>query len=349
MSALCIVTGCRIPGRHQSACSDGDCGGCLPRATDGAYACEPCTDRVRRALLGDDRHDDRPGLVDTAPAARDIAHGFSARGDGGGSGKPESRMPLDLSVTARLDAVQGEMTTWARHVAEERSGRWMAHAGGDPIVHAARYLAANLDWLAHRPEAGEAYAAIHACARVVRGIVRGPSEQRYLGPCGATWDIGTLESPEQKLACDGDVYGYVGAEKGRCKTCKTEVSQDERRIWLEDKARSSDLAWTARGIADALSINPKTLRAWADERRAPNGVVLRRAKLATFWRNPDGQLIPWVEPPVHLFEVERRAQIRARGDRLHYVADVVELARETAARRAEAGAAREQEDASVAD
>jgi hypothetical protein len=244
-----------------------DCVRCGRPTADG-FACVTCRDRAQRDLLGDDSRDDRPGLVDTAPAARDIAQGqASGHGEGGTSGKPESRLPLDLAVTAKLDAVQGEMTTWARHVAEERSGRPMAHAGEDPIVHAARYLAENVEWLRHRAEVGEAYAAIEACARVVRGIVRGPAAQRYLGPCGAWRDHDSAcgcegaagcEVPE---TCEGDVYARDGASTGRCRTCGAEVSTAERQAWLDAEVGRSDLAWTARGIADALNINAKTVRA----------------------------------------------------------------------------------------
>lgn len=214
----------------------------------------------------------------------------------------------------------------------------------DPIIAAARFLQAHLDWLRHRSatEIQECFADIAAAARVVAGIARGPSEQKYLGPCGAVqgrceglepddWpeaDCGdhTPHPAHYDAPCDGDVYGRAGAEKGACRTCETEHDQEKRRKWLDEQAGRSDLVWTAVNIADALTINVKTLRAWATERRAPNGVVLRQAKLATYWRNSDGQLVPWVEP-------REGEDVKARGDRLHYVADVVDLAREAADRR----------------
>jgi hypothetical protein len=194
--------------------------GCDRPCPDG-YARAECAARVRLALLGDDRQDDRPGLVDTAPAARDIAYGIAVVGTGGGSsGKPGSRMPLDLAVAAKLDAVQGSVTTWARHVAEERSGGlWVVTepprrepiAGplcrsryecghdsckpirdpesvkaADPLEQAARYLAHNLEWLRHRPECDEAFSDLLAAAGVVRAIVAMRGGRKYLGPCGAT-------------------------------------------------------------------------------------------------------------------------------------------------------------------
>jgi hypothetical protein len=272
-----------------------DCVRCA-RSTPDGFACVTCRDRILRDLLGDDSRDDRPGLVDTAPAARDIAQGQSrGGGEGGASGKPESRLPLDLAVTAKLDAVQGEMTTWARHVAEERYSGPQGHAGGDPIVVAARYLAANVEWLRHRPEVDEAYAAIELCARVVRGIVRGPAAQRFLGPCGADIimacenceqdiPVGECYAPvpgtgglvecaqhvhslgdlriRQRGTCDGDVYARDGASAGRCRTCGAEVSTAERQAWLDAEVRSR--AFRAAHIAEAYGIRPNTIRKWAE-------------------------------------------------------------------------------------
>lgn len=308
------------------------------RPTDDGYACATCRDRARRDLLGDDSRDDRPGLVDTAPAARDIAHGLSSRSDGGGSGKPESRMPLDLAVTAKLDAVQGEMTTWARHVAEERSGRLIVHSSADPIVQAARYLAANVEWLRHRPEVDEAYAAIEACARVVQGIVRGAAEQKYLGPCGAkvTWDDDDNELPRE-TPCEGDVYAHPGSAHGVCRACKARWATQARRAWLDGQVREK--AFRAAHIADAYGIPVKTIRSWAE-----------RGQLSSWWRTEAGLITPWIDPPLdpdltgeqlkaRLGEISD--EIKARGGRLHYLGDVLDLAAESAARRESRRADRE--------
>jgi hypothetical protein len=90
--------------------SDNLCVSC-GRPTPDGYACSSCAYRA-----GDQLHE----LADMVGAARDIAHGFAHRGTGGSSGKPGSRLPLDLGATAKLDAVQAELTTWARHISETR-------------------------------------------------------------------------------------------------------------------------------------------------------------------------------------------------------------------------------------
>ncbi|MEV6633892.1 hypothetical protein AB0M54_24385 [Actinoplanes sp. NPDC051470] len=94
------------------------CAVCGQPLADGAYACVRCTDRAGHALAD---------IADMAGAARDIATGQARHSRGGGSGKPGSSLPFDLGATARLDAVQASMTTWARHIAETR-GVGIPHA-----------------------------------------------------------------------------------------------------------------------------------------------------------------------------------------------------------------------------
>ena len=213
----------------------------------------------------------------------------------------------------------------------------------DPTIAAARFLDAHLDWLRHRSatEIQDCFADIAAAARVVSGIARGPSEQKYLGPCGAVriHEPLCVDQPghphdnececwchdSEPSACDGDVYGRAGAATGTCRTCGATVDQAERRAWLDEQVSGSDLAWTARGIADALNLNVKTVRAWATPHTSDTGHVLRPAKLATYYRLGD-HVVPWADP-------QPGEDVKARGSRLHYVIDVRKLAKEAADRR----------------
>ena len=199
----------------------------------------------------------------------------------------------------------------------------------DPIIAAARFLQAHLDWLRHRSatEIQECFADIAAAARVVSSLARGPQEQRYLGPCGHEWAVDYNDEKGESVVevCDGDVYGRAGAEKGTCRTCEATVDQAERRAWLDEQVSGSDLAWTARGIADALNLNVKTVRAWATPHTSDTGHVLRPAKLATYYRLGD-HVVPWADP-------QPGEDVKARGPRLHYVSDVRKLAKEAADRR----------------
>lgn len=213
----------------------------------------------------------------------------------------------------------------------------------DPIITAARFLADHLEWMRHRPECDEFLTDVEAAARIVRGIVRGPAEQRYLGPCGAPAQVETttfadLARGERSfidgMPCDGDVYGYLGAEKGTCRTCGAQVDQAERRAWLDEQVaeRLADEPIPARDIAFALRLNVKTIRTWATEIRTESGMVIRAAKLRTYYRLGE-HVVPWTEPT-------QGEDVKTRGPRLHYVGDVRELAREAAERRERAEAAR---------
>lgn len=230
-----------------------------------AYADQHCADRAAAQLAE---------IADMTQAARDIATGQASHSGGSsGSGKPGSRLPFDLGATARLDAVQNSLTTWARHVAEERGAHFVSaafegHRVADPIVEAASWLERNLEWLRHRQEIDSFMVDVEVCVRVVRGLARGPQEQKYLGPCGAVEQIDvttfghqpgsqTMDGP----ACEGDVYGRVGAKTGACRTCGAEVAQDERRAWLDGEVRSR--AFRAVEIAQAYGVNVNTIRSWA--------------------------------------------------------------------------------------
>lgn len=148
----------------------------------------------------------------------------------------------------------------------------------DPIIAAARFLTAHLEWLRHRSatEIQECFADIAAAARVVAGIARGPSEQKYLGPCGAEKcaqnGIGDHDCIEHGT-CDGDVYGRAGAATGACRTCGATVDQAERRAWLDEEAgsrsyRASELEDALRDHPDeACRIKAHTIRMWADRGR----------------------------------------------------------------------------------
>lgn len=238
---------------------------------DGAYACPAETAKAAEQLRS---------LADMVPAARDIAHGLSRRGGGGASGKPGSRLPLDLMATAKLDAVQETLTRWVDYIGTSRGQMrpWFAFQG-DPIVIAAQWLPTNLEWMRHKPDrepdddghtwgADEFLTDVDACSRIVAGVARGPQEQRFLGPCGSPAQVETTRldaAPGEHtyvdgVRCSGDVYAREGAQHGRCRTCGTEWPTAERRAWLDGEVRQ--YAYTAAEIADAYPIKANTIRQW---------------------------------------------------------------------------------------
>jgi hypothetical protein len=321
------------------------------RPTPDGYADVACAVDRPRQLLAE--------IQDMLPAALDVAHRQARHGTGGGaSGKPGSALPLNLGATARLDGVRAALTTWARHVAEER-GVTAPTGPQDPIHVAARWMAAHCEWMRHRAEVDEWIRDVEACARIVRGIARGPADRVYLGPCGAevvdtdppddvfadclnpgrcvaSWDCHAGRcKPVPPPTCDGDVYGLPDGDTGRCRECGAEFDQGERLDW-RGKQVAEKLAGQpipARDIAYALRLNVKTIRSWATERRTDSGIMLRPSKLSTYWWDGE-RFVPWVERPDGMSEQAWKRETERRGPRLHYVADVRELAAQAAEQRA---------------
>ncbi|GAA2696451.1 hypothetical protein [Actinoplanes palleronii] len=291
------------------------------RPTPDGYACHPCS-RLAAAWLAE--------IADMTQAARDVAQRQARYGTGGGaSGKPGSSLPIDLGATARLDAVQNQLSTWVRMIAEERGpaaeinpgasggstgGTGHPQADRDDLRASAEWLARHCEWMRHRPEVDEFLTDVEACARVIRGIARGPAAQRYLGPCGADRNAEFAEGLADMPRCEGDVYGPQGGQRGTCRTCGAQVDQAKRRAWLDDQVR--DKAFRAAHIADAYRINVNTIRSWALERpekRAENGVVIQQARPAKL--------------QAHDYDLLGRPR--------YLLGDVFDLAAEAAARRAE--------------
>jgi hypothetical protein len=234
--------------------SENLCVRCERPMPDQAYACPACAQRAGGQLFT---------VVDTAPAARDVAHGMARRGTSG-SGSAEPRLPLNLGATQRLDAVQGTLGTWVRHVVETRGipGPQPRHLDDDVLVLAANWLAGHVEWLRHRREVGEFLDDVAACARIVEGIARGPGEQKFLGPCGALigWDADGGEVMRE-TPCEGDVYAHTGAKEGACRTCRARWATANREAWLDGEVRGH--AFRAAQIAEAYGVRANTIRVWA--------------------------------------------------------------------------------------
>lgn len=198
---------------------------------------------------------------------------------------------------------------------------------GDPIVVAARFLSTQLEWARHRDEdeIKPLLSEIDRCARVLRSLVRGPQESRYLGVCGYEHATELQPGITRIDPCPGDVYARVHrdgstARTGTCRTCGATVDTDARRAWLDGEVRAH--AFSARDIADAYGLNVKTIRSWAAR-------GLSTGLLRSYWRTDAGIVADWVEPPEGVHR-----------ERLHYVGDVLDMAVAEKARQAEAQAKR---------
>lgn len=183
-------------------------------------------------------------------AAFDKALGTARTGGNGRpTGKPGSRLPLDLAATQRVDAVNALLASWVRRIRWERTGNTNHTDGLHP--QALAYLAANLEWMRHRLDAPHLYTDIAASERVIRQLANGRPERRYLGPCSNITNMAN---------CPGDIYANHGATHGTCNTCRATVRTADRRAWLDDLVR--DYAFTAADIAGAYPIPRNTINQW---------------------------------------------------------------------------------------
>lgn len=182
------------------------------RPTPDGYACTDCGISRPRKLLEE--------IADLTPVAREVACRQNSRGDGGGgSGKPESSLPIDLHTGARLDAVQNNLATWARHVASERGmPAWDGTEDPDYLIRAARYLQAHLEWMRHRPEADEFLVDVEACARIARSLTGGRARSELAGRC----DCGRI------------LYVRNGRRTATCPDCEAVWDVEESRDALFD-------------------------------------------------------------------------------------------------------------------
>ena len=212
------------------------CAICARPQPDQAYACQLDTDRVYR-WLGD--------IADATPAARDVATGQTRRGIATRS-NGDGGIPLNLGAGARLDAVQNALTTWARHIVEERgiSGPQIAVDGrtgsgeGDPLIASAQWLRGQLGWARHRREIVELHRDIAAARRIIVGIIDRPAGRLLVGACD----------------CGAVLYAKTGTGTVTCRDCDSawdvHASRDTLRQALDDKLLTAAQVAALAVVAD---------------------------------------------------------------------------------------------------
>jgi hypothetical protein len=117
-----------------------------------------------------------------------------------------------------------------------------------------RFIADNLDWLAHREDAETAFdelGTVHLLLEVTIGArVLGP----YAGPC----DV-----------CGRDMYARTGATIVECRHCALEWDLEPRRAWLlgqvgDQLATAADLSRALGGLG--VDVRPETIRKWRERK-----------------------------------------------------------------------------------
>jgi hypothetical protein len=260
--------------------SDNPCPLCGKPIADTAYVCHHCGALLalailRTALLWESLEDaigrrlrvDHPSaapkLVERTPHAGPWCYGAhhgcqheSCRTVWYSRDRTEPPLPHEDSGTLSIEASEAgwaahnTITTWARHIIETRGLDTPRTPQG-----ACNLLARNAAWLAHRPEAGEAFDELTAAAYVVRATVDTHAARIFLGPCDQ---------------CRRDLYAQVGKAEVECKPCMLIYPVQARRELLLTQAE--DRLERAVTIAAMLTtygepINASRIRQWAKRGR----------------------------------------------------------------------------------
>jgi hypothetical protein len=247
---------------------------------DAAYACTACAGRLARDLRQ---------LADLAPELDVTIARLGRSGTGGGraTGQP---LPVDLGAAEQAWAVVNTVSTWIRDVARSRGVRALRYpttpgptcrtnAGvpacghrscltiarsGQPVdglAEAIRWLAGQVEWIRHQPDALQAMDELgDACALAVR-IVDRRTPRWYAGPCGAeiheqpgesaAGGPGGASDGDWVRACTADLYAHAGARVITCGVCRARHDARDRREWLLKEAADA-LVW-AELAAQALA------------------------------------------------------------------------------------------------
>ncbi len=254
------------------------CALCGRPVVDMSYLCDREGDRLRLEL-------ERVALI-AGEAMTTIAK--QARiGNGGRRTDPEVPLPVNLAAAADHDAAVNTLTTWARHVngesgrplptvrtapclhptcAERRLGPACAGEPAEhPTVVVALWLADQLDWLRHRPEAEEAFDEIGDACRVLVRVVDRPAERIIVGQCG----------------CTEYLYAVRGREYVTCSGCGTtydvEAARDLLRESLDQRlCTAAEIAMLASylGLTTKRDQVRHKITVWADR-----GLVVRHSEL----------------------------------------------------------------------
>jgi len=149
-------------------------------------------------------------------------------------------LPVDLHAAHRHDAAANTMTTWARHVLEER-GEVIPSGHEHPLRALAHYLTASLDWLAHRPEAEEAYDDLEQACRAIVDVIDRHEPGELVGLC----------------PCETFLYARTGAESTKCRRCNTSYAVTASREQMHQDLRDRPVtASEAARLAVYLDVIP---------------------------------------------------------------------------------------------
>lgn len=187
---------------------------------DTAYVCHPCAGaHARRLQQASELFDEI--YLQIARQARwkePVRHGRS------------TPLPYDQDASRAMASIVNTVTTWARHIADERG-----QATPSAAAHLMAWLAGQTDWLRYRQEADQAFDELDYAARLVVRTIDAPRPHWYAGRC----------------ACGEDLYGRPGAAEVVCRRCGCVYEAESLRGVLLDAA--NDVLGTAAELSRFVS------------------------------------------------------------------------------------------------
>lgn len=234
--------------------------GCNRPVADNAYACVSCARQLREALKT------------IAELSGDLQNAVTRQTAMGGASVARSTAdkppPFDPKASELAGRLRNTVTTWVRHITNERGQTWpempivgpvcswgacTAHSSCTAIRwsrrvrtlgETARWLSGHLEWIRHRAEVPEIVDEFSRLAQQLTRTVDRPADRVYIGRCGG------LEDPD---ACPADLYARPGADTVQCRDCGQVWGVPEQREWLL-KVAEDHLA-TATEISRFLTQN----------------------------------------------------------------------------------------------
>lgn len=253
------------------------------RPCDDATVCAPCARRIADALRE---------LAGLAPEL-DVTIARQGRSGGGGRGADRHPLPVDLGASEHAWAVVNTVVTWIRDTARSRgitavryprtvgptcrtnagvpgcahaSCRTIARSGQpvDELAEAIRWLAGQVEWLRHQPDAVQAMDELEdACALATR-IVDSSDPLVIVGAC----------------PCGQRVYGRKGRDYATCRGCgeryDIERSKQELRRHLDAQLMTAaEIATLAMylELTDSRHRTRKLINVWSGR-----GVIATRGQ-----------------------------------------------------------------------
>lgn len=222
------------------------------------------------------------GAFGRSPSTRwDADHGLGREIDatvarqtatGRREGARSSSKPLPFNDRAAIVArqVHARLDVWVHAL----------HVDGEPwpardVVEVSRWLLARLPKIAAHPSAAAIERDVRRVVGDLRRAVDRPADRWFMGPCDTDGCV------EEHLLVDDDgrsrtvqrpteLYADPGAEVVRCRACGAEYDIDERRAWLlaaaEDRLAHAELIGRA-APALGVDITPDAVRGYAFRKR----------------------------------------------------------------------------------